>query len=159
MDLTVAVGMEQHPIFQFITSAIDSPSNVVVVVTGLSGDQLAADGADTSLGPPRVTYKGLVPQVLYGFAEEPFFKVEFPVRVIRIGVLSDLDMSPNRDGCGFEEFDGDRVSFLVDDTSLEDVAMMVVALEVLLKYPIGGLIAMSGYSPRERRIIQRGWAA
>ena len=142
--------MEQHSILLFIPSAIDSPSNVVVVVTGLSGDQLTADGPGTSLGPPKVTYEGLVPQVIYGFVEEPFFKVEFPVGVIRIGILSNLDMSPNGNGCCFEEFDGDLVSFLIDYTSLEDVAVMVFAIEVLLEYPIDGLIAMSTFSPSQK---------
>lgn len=93
MDLVVAVGMEQHPILLFITSATDSPSNVVVVVTGLSGDHLTVDSTGTSLGPPKVADEGLVPQVIYGFVEEPFFKVECPVGVIRIGILSNLDYS------------------------------------------------------------------
>ena len=105
------------------------------MVTSLLGDQLTTDGADALLSHPEVAQEGFIPKVISGFVEKPLFKVEFPIGVIWIGVLSDLDVSPNGNVSRFEEFDSDLLTVVIDSASLEDIAVMVFSPEVLLENP------------------------
>jgi hypothetical protein len=72
------------------------PDYMMVVPSRESGDLLAANRTETVLVFPQVQQLPSAFESVRHLHAEAFFKVHFPLRVIRIGCPFDLDMPLNR---------------------------------------------------------------
>jgi hypothetical protein len=54
MDLTVAIGVEEHSVLYAVSATFDTPDDVMVVPSCELGDFLATDRTDTILFLPQV---------------------------------------------------------------------------------------------------------
>lgn len=125
MNLSVAIGMNQHAVVPPVCPPQRFIHDVVVVPTGHFRDQLGTDWADAALLFPEVDQGALSSQGLVHLYAEAFFKVDFPCGIVRVAVSFDFDMSG--DGCrrGQAEPIVDRVALFV--FCLSEEAPMIVA--------------------------------
>ena len=106
MHLLVTVGMQQHPVVQVVTAAIDAPLNMMIVPACFLGDELTADRTEPLLPSPLMP-PGSVHQVGKGSFGLPLFEVHLHSWVIGIGVASHLDMALDGHLGRLKEPDGD----------------------------------------------------
>ena len=52
MDLTVTTGMQQDQVVRFIATTVHLPNDMVIVPTGLFGNELLTDWTDAKLFMP-----------------------------------------------------------------------------------------------------------
>ena len=76
---------------------MDTPDNVVTVPPCFARDFQVAHRTETLLRLPQMERSSLTFEVIQSFSIQPFLKVSFPLRIIRIGLVSDLNMP--LDGC------------------------------------------------------------
>ena len=95
MNLLMAIGMKKDPIACQITASFRSPDDVVAVPAGLCGDLLGADWADPLLRFPQVQQLLSASQRAAHLGSQSLLEVRLPDRIIRVGMRSDLDVSPN----------------------------------------------------------------
>ena len=95
MDLPVTGGMQEHTVICRIAPPIDPPDPVMVMPSRESGNRLVTDGTETVLLFPQVQQLPSAFEGMCHFHAEAFFKVHFPLRVIRVGCPFDLDMPLN----------------------------------------------------------------
>ena len=90
----MAIGMKQNEVVEPVAAAVNAPDDVVGMPPGLDAYRLTAVRTSTVLASPErpsSTVQGLAHSALFAL-----FEVELPLRVIRIGVGSDLDVAPDR---------------------------------------------------------------
>ncbi len=119
MNLSMAVGMKEDTVIKIIGAAIDTPLDMMVVPSSFSGDGVAANGTNASFSGPEKLEPGFVPEVEMGLAEEPFFEIEFPLWVVRIGFIAYLDMAKDGKPSGREEPIGNPFALAVDRVGME----------------------------------------
>ena len=135
MDLSVAVGVEQHEVVQAVTTSFRSPDDVMGMPSFDLDDRLAADWADALLLFPEIEQLPFPNEVVRHPDAEAFFEVDLPGRIVRVGSLSDLRMALDRHlRCG-EEPDGSVLAFRVEILSGEDPMSIALGLEVFVLDP------------------------
>jgi hypothetical protein len=95
MDLPGAIGVQEDTVLCGIPASMGPPDYVMVVPSGEAGDLLAAYRTDPVLVFPQGQQLPSAFEGLGHFHAEAFFKVHFPLRVIRIGCPFDLAMPLN----------------------------------------------------------------
>ena len=88
MNLSVAGGVEQHEIARRVASTFRAPDNVVHVPLTIGHNWLVADWATSCLCFPQRVLPSYAVQGLLHADAQTFLEVEFPRRVIRIGLGS-----------------------------------------------------------------------
>src|SRR5947209_7329824 len=83
MNLSVAIGMNQHTVVSPVCPTQRFIHDVVVVPTGHCRDQLGTDRADAALLFPEVDQGALSSQGLVHLHAEAFFEVEFPCGIVQ----------------------------------------------------------------------------
>ena len=72
---------------------------------GFTGDLLLAEGTKTLLRSPEVEQLSFASEIIHGLGIQSFFKVGFPLGIIRIGLGFDLGMAVDRGLGGIDEAD------------------------------------------------------
>ena len=88
--------VEEDAIICLIFATATSPLHVVAVPPCEFGDLAIAKRTQAVLLFPEVEQRPFSLQVLYHLYVQPFFKVRFPFRIIRIGFTPNFDMPFNR---------------------------------------------------------------
>ena len=89
----MAIGMKQNEVVEPVGAAVNAPDDVVGMPLRLDAYRLTAVRTSASLSspePPSTTVQGLAHSALFAL-----FEVELPLRVVRIGFGSDLDVAPD----------------------------------------------------------------
>ena len=92
MDLPVAVGVQEGTVLCGVPAPICTPDHVMVVPSCESSDLLVTQRTETVLLFPQVQE---LPSAFEGVCHlhaEAFFEVHFPLRVIRVGCRSHIDI-------------------------------------------------------------------
>ena len=96
MNLPVAGGMHHFQVTPLVTSAFGPPCQMMDMPACLLRDELPTMGTATFLRFPQVEQLLFPLQVLPHLALDPFFKVHFPMGVVRIGFSLDFDVASDR---------------------------------------------------------------
>ena len=91
----MASRMKQHQV-SFAVALGGSPNKTTGGPAGLSGDFLSANRAAALLSKPEMDQATITLQGVYHLKTKTFFKVDFPLRVIGIGLASDLEVTLDR---------------------------------------------------------------
>src|SRR5258708_38192804 len=105
----MAVGMEKNSVCCLVAATVSAPNNVMVMPSRQLGDFLVADGADTVLFFPQVKQLSSLSEVVSHFEAKSFLKIDFPIRVIGIGITFDFRMPFDRSVAGITEPNGPAV--------------------------------------------------
>src|SRR3972149_2235254 len=76
---------------------------MMVMPSGIIGQFLLTDGTYPILFTPQVVKLACSVQRVFHVTGKPFLKVEFPGRVIRVGLRLDLDVTFDRDAAGVKQ--------------------------------------------------------
>ena len=106
----MASRVKQHQVGSAVP-AVSSPNKAASSPAGLSGDSLGADRAASFWCIPEMHQLSITFRVVYHLKTMTFFKVNFPVPVIGIGLTSNLAVSLDGSGLGVAQMNGLR--FLV----------------------------------------------
>lgn len=108
---------------------------------------LAADEAFAFLLQPKFQPTLITLYLLYHLTLSAFFKVEFPLRVIRVGCTFDLDVSSQ--ACLARLVQTNRTDFArsIQDCATEHLTSTFRAGEVLPLHPRDGLLAVAATRP------------
>lgn len=101
----MASRMKQHQV-RCAVVADRSPNKAASGPAGLSGDFPSADRAASLLCKPEMHQSSITFRVVYHLKTMTFFKVDFPVPVIGIGLASDLEVSLDGSGLGLAQMNG-----------------------------------------------------
>src|SRR5207249_9413451 len=85
MDLPVAVGVQEDTVLCCVPAPMCPPDSMMVVPSTKSGNLLAANRTEPVLVFPQVLQLPSAFEGMCHFHAEAFFKVHFPLRVIRVG--------------------------------------------------------------------------
>ncbi len=112
---------------------------------------LVADDTFALLLQPKFQPALIAAGWLYPLTLRAFFKVEFPLRVIRVGCAFDLEVSS--DGCLVRLVQANRTDFArtIQPRAAEHLAP-VRAWVVLLRHPRGGLLPVAASRPAPERL-------
>ena len=80
----MAMWMQQHQVVHRFRASISSPLNVVEIPSGFFGDFLLAQGTDSGLTKPKVKQSFAILEVVQHLKPGSFFKVDFPVGIVRL---------------------------------------------------------------------------
>jgi hypothetical protein len=135
MNLSVAIGMDQHTVVSPVCPTERFIHNMVVVPTGHFRDRLGTDRADAALLFPEVNQGALSAQGLGHLHAKACFKIEFPCGIVRVAVSFNFDMSGY--GCrrGQAEPVVDRVALFVFCLPKEAPLMVAHLSEVAVGDP------------------------
>ncbi len=103
----MASRVKQHQVGSAVL-AVSSPNKAASGPAGLSGDFLGAERAASLLCRPEMHQSSITFRVVYHLKTKTFFKVNFPVPVIGIGLTSNLEVSLDGSGLGFAQMNGLR---------------------------------------------------
>src|SRR6266487_3422341 len=112
---------------------------------------LAADDASALLLQPKFQPALIAVRLLYHLTLSAFFKVEFPLRVIRIGCAFDLAVSSDSCLVRLTQTHGADLACAVQGRAAEHLPS-VHARVVLLCYPPGSLLPVSASRPAPQRL-------
>ena len=132
----MASRVKQHQVSRVVL-AVSSPNKVAGGPAGLSGEPLGANRAAALLGKPELHQASITARVVYHLKSKTFFKVDFPILVIGIGLSSDLKVSLDKSGFGFAQMNGLPFLVLVRDHSGKYPVASAHCLEVFPPYPGG----------------------
>src|SRR5262245_52814593 len=93
MDLSVASRVQQHPIVRGVTAAMRSPHLVMAVPPCEGGNRCAAVRTTPILTSPKMQQGSTSFEGIRPFASKSLFKIEFPLRVVGIGLAFELGVS------------------------------------------------------------------
>ncbi len=93
MNLTMALGMKQHPVVGMIATAVGSPDDMMVMPSSQLGNFLLAYRTQPILFLPELEKLPTPFEVVSHFDTESAFKIQLPVRIVGIGLTSDFDMA------------------------------------------------------------------
>ena len=99
MNLSVAIGMDQHAVFSPVCPTQRFIHDVVVVPTCHFRDRLGTDWAESALLFPEVDQGAPSSQGLVHLDAEAFFQIEFPCRIVGVTISFNLVISSDR-SCG-----------------------------------------------------------
>ena len=92
MDLPVAVGVQEDTVVRGILAPMRAPDHVMVVPSCESGDLLVTQRTETVLLFPQVQQLPAAFEGVCHLHAEAFFKVHFPLGVVRVCCAFDFDM-------------------------------------------------------------------
>src|SRR2546430_13420099 len=98
----MASRMKQHQV-SFAVALGGSPNKAAGGPAGLSGDFLSANRTASLLSKPEMDQASIPVRGVYHLKTETFFKVDFPLRVVGIGLTSDLQVTLNGSVGGIAE--------------------------------------------------------
>ena len=123
------------------------------VPTCVLRDELPAKGTATLLRFPQVEQHLFPLQVLPHLALDPFFKVHFPLGVVRISFSLDFDVAPDRGVGRWKQAHHFRFSLAVLDNPAKDPVALADGLEVFLLDPAHTFIWMPSFRPVPERFV------
>src|SRR5712692_6052073 len=132
MSLSVAFGMQQHPVLHGLRSSQHPPDEMVVVPARQEGDLLVADRTETVLFPPKGLQRAFSPEVVRHLHTEALLPIDFPLRVIRIRLPFDLDVPLDRRSGGMAQPILPRLSLVVGRFPEEAPVSLPGGPEILL---------------------------
>ena len=71
---------------------MNTPNKVMPVPAGFTRDFQVTDGTSALLGLPKVQQRLIAAEIIPRFGIKPFLKVRFPLWIIGVCLVSDLDM-------------------------------------------------------------------
>jgi hypothetical protein len=145
--------MHHFQVTTLVTSAFGPPHPMMDVLTYLLLDELPAMGTVTFLGFPQVEQLLFLLQVILHLAIGPFFKVHFPLWVVRIGFSLDFDVASDRGVGGWKQTYHFRLSLSVLDSPAKDPVALADNLEVFLLDPARTFIRMPSLRPAPKRFV------
>jgi hypothetical protein len=113
MDLSVASRVQQHPIIRGVTAAMRSPHLVMAVPPCEGGNRCAAVRTTPILTSPKMQQGSTSFEGIRHFASKSLFKIEFPLRVVGIGLAFDLGVSFDGETMGTKQVNGLALAFRV----------------------------------------------
>ena len=134
----MASRMKQHQVRWAVVSD-GSPNKAASGPAGSSGDFLGADRAVSLLCKPEMHQSSITFRVVYHLKSKTFFKVNFPVPVIGIGLASDLEVSLDGSVLGFAQMNGLPFFVLAGNRSGKYPVTSTHCSEVFLPSPSGTL--------------------
>ena len=144
MDLPVAVGMEQHQVFQQVRATTGAPHNVVGMPPCCGGNRVVTDPAFALLFLPE---EQIFPPFSERMAAPAVFKVFFPGRVVRIRVFADLDLPTDGHLTRRKQPDACWRSGCVNDLADKGPCPSRPGLEIFLADPGGTTLGMPTFCP------------
>ncbi len=147
MDLVVAVGVEKNTIFKLVGATLGSPNQVMIVPPGQVSDFLVADRAEAILFFPQAKQLPPTLEVIHHLHAEAFFKVDFPLWVIRVGFAFDFSTPFNRRcRCG-EQSNPVGLSAGAFLFSAKHPVPTAFRWEILVLNPAAAFLGMSSFCP------------
>ena len=147
MNLSVAGGMEQHQVARRVASAVRAPDNVVDLSLTIGHDRLVAYRAAACLcAPQRVLPSYAVQGLLHGHAQA-FLEIQFPGRVIRIGLCSHLHVPTNRHAPERKQAHGAGLPRARRNLARKDPLAAPIGRKVFLPHPARSFVGMSSLRP------------
>ena len=93
MDLAVAIGMEEYPVVESVGTPERSPDDVVVVPSCPLGEHVVADWTASLLFLPQMEQALPTVEMLCQCSAEALRKIEFPHRIVGIGIFFDFHLA------------------------------------------------------------------
>src|SRR2546421_3414194 len=131
----MAVGVEEHAIFDPICPTFASPDHMMTMPSGNLRDSLVAHWAFAVLFLPQMQELSLSGQVLLCFHVETFFKVCFPSRVEWVGCSLNRSMPLDFHSVRSSQMNKLGVSLFILDFSCEHPVIRALCPEVFLLHP------------------------
>jgi hypothetical protein len=147
VSLPMAVGMVQLQVVQAIVATVRPPHPVVYVPGLFFPQELSAHRATSLLPLPQIPDLAPTRERALHLPEQAFLEVFFPLRVVGVGVASDLHLPHYPHPLRFQQTDRVRPSFAVPSGSREYPVAVSEPLEVFLLDPLPGLLAMALAAP------------
>lgn len=147
MKLSVAIWMNQQSILCRVRSTQRPIDDVVVVPARYLRNGLFADWAESFLLTLKMRQHSFALQVVLHLNAKALFQIEFPLRVIRVAVSFDFDVSLDGNTRRLVKPVFNSLTFPVFDFSEESPVLVLIGAKVFVFDPSSTFIGMSSSCP------------
>ncbi len=116
--------------------------DVVIVPTGELGDFLLTDRTDAVLFFPKMEQLAALPEIIDHFDAEAFFKIEFPGRIVGVGLSFDFGVTADRRVDGLVQAQDFSIQF-----TIEHPVALTLRAEVFVLNPMAVFVGVSAFGP------------
>lgn len=147
MDLGMAMWMQQYQVIHRFRASISSPLNLVEIPSGFFGDVLLAQRTDSGLTKPEAKQSFAIFEVVQHVKTGSFFKVDFPVGIVRLAAPVTLTCRLMGILAAFRSWKSEWDSVFSSDFSAQPPALLTELVKVFDFDPNQGLLWVSAFDP------------